>query len=115
MSQSDQAILLHPTSETVQYVGLLRSSHDRAGVVHDFIWLYHSNILWWFVSFYHETGGSYAKSEPFQNIIFQQLAIDENSYSYGLWVETPIDMYMKVYYFDCVNAEEVMASNVKPL
>ena len=47
--------------------------------------------------------------------IFQQLAIDENSYSYGLWEETPIDMYMRVYYFDCVNAEDVMQHNVKPL
>ena len=47
--------------------------------------------------------------------IFQQLAIDENSYSYGMWEETPIDMYMRVYYFDCVNAEDVMQDNAKPL
>merc|ERR1711970_88320 len=32
-----------------------------------------------------------------------------------MWEETPIDMYMRVYYFDCVNAEEVMATNAKPL
>ena len=43
------------------------------------------------------------------------MAISNGSYSYDLWVETPIDMYMKVYYFDCVNAEDVMATNAKPL
>jgi len=48
-------------------------------------------------------------------IMKQQLAIEEGSYSFGLWEETPIDMYMRVYYFDCVNAEEVMKNNVKPL
>merc|ERR1719318_2320313 len=51
----------------------------------------------------------------YQFIMKQQLALDENSYSYDMWEETPIDMYMKVYYFDCVNAEEVMATNAKPL
>merc|ERR1719312_367765 len=32
-----------------------------------------------------------------------------------MWEETPIDMYMRVYYFDCVNAEDVMQDNAKPL
>jgi len=48
-------------------------------------------------------------------IMKQQMAISNGSYSYDLWVETPIDMYMKVYYFDCVNAEDVMATDAKPL
>lgn len=47
----------------------------------------------------------------------QKLALTENSFSFGLWEGTPIPMYMSVYYFDCVNAEEVMRSpaTVRPL
>jgi len=49
-------------------------------------------------------------------ILKQQLTLKDGSYSFDLWAKTPIDMYMKVYYFNCVNAEEVMKnSSVKPL
>ena len=44
------------------------------------------------------------------------MEVREDSYSYDLWKTTPIPMYMSVYYFNCTNAEDVMAdATIKPL
>jgi len=49
-------------------------------------------------------------------IMKTQMQVKENSYSYDLWKETPIPMYMSVYYFNCTNAQEVMDDkSAKPL
>ena len=39
---------------------------------------------------------------------FQQLAVTWDSFSFDMWEETPIPMYMNIYYFNVTNAEEVM-------
>ena len=44
----------------------------------------------------------------FYELIVQQLAVTWDSYSFGLWEETPIPMHMNIYYFNVTNAQEVM-------
>ena len=43
------------------------------------------------------------------NILLQQLIIKEGSYSYGMWSELPddLEMYMRLYYFNVTNSEEI--------
>ena len=45
----------------------------------------------------------------FLTIILQQLIIKEGSYSYGMWSELPddLEMYMRLYYFNVTNSEEI--------
>lgn len=39
---------------------------------------------------------------------FQQMKVTYGTFSFDMWRETPIPMYMSVYYFNCTNAEEIM-------
>merc|ERR1712080_537202 len=48
-------------------------------------------------------------------ILKKKLVVTPGSMSYQMWESLPIPMYTKVYYFNCTNAEEVMASGAKPL
>lgn len=41
------------------------------------------------------------------------MEVQPGSYSYDMWEETPIPMYMSVYYYNCTNAEEVMDKNIR--
>ena len=36
------------------------------------------------------------------------MKVTYGTYSFDMWRETPIPMYMSVYYFNCTNAEEIM-------
>ena len=36
------------------------------------------------------------------------MEVTYGTYSFDMWRETPIPMYMSVYYFNCTNAEEIM-------
>jgi len=47
-------------------------------------------------------------SDLYHYIMKKQLAVTWDSYSFGLWEETPIPMHMNIYYFNVTNAEEVM-------
>ena len=51
----------------------------------------------------------YANIKNFLTIILQQLIIKEGSYSYGMWSELPddLEMYMRLYYFNVTNSEEI--------
>ena len=46
-------------------------------------------------------------------LIFQQLILTNDSYSYSMWSELPddLEMYMRVYYFNVTNAEDIMDNN----
>jgi hypothetical protein len=43
------------------------------------------------------------------------MEIKPGSYSYDMWVDLPIPMYMKIYYFNCTNPEDVINHGAKPL
>jgi hypothetical protein len=43
------------------------------------------------------------------------MEIRPGSYSYDMWKDLPIPMYMRVYYFNCTNSEEVVNNKAKPL
>ena len=47
-------------------------------------------------------------------VIFQQLILTNDSYSFSMWSELPddLEMYMRVYYFNVTNAEKIM-DNIK--
>jgi len=50
-----------------------------------------------------------------ERMFFQQMEIRPGSYSYDMWKDLPIPMYMRVYYFNCTNSEEVVSNKAKPL
>ena len=60
------------------------------------------------IRLYHEEGIERALVHSNNFIPFQQLAVTWNSFSFDMWEETPIPMYMNIYYFNVTNAEEVM-------
>ena len=51
----------------------------------------------------------YIHKKKLLTIILQQLIIKEGSYSYGMWSELPddLEMYMRLYYFNVTNSEEI--------
>ena len=83
-------------------------------------WSNHSYIrninisrLQWFIPCYNEIGmiKSTLHISPFKLKIcpsFQQMKVTYGTFSFDMWRETPIPMYMSVYYFNCTNAEEIM-------
>lgn len=48
-------------------------------------------------------------------VIFQQLALSNNSKSYGLWEVTPIPMYIEFYFFNWTNPKDLHDPNKKPI
>merc|ERR1740131_753370 len=49
----------------------------------------------------------------FNVIMKSQLQVQPGSYSYDIWKDLPIPMYMKIYYFNLTNHEDVLNSNFK--
>ena len=41
--------------------------------------------------------------------LFQQMIVEEGSTSYEMWESLPIPMYMKLFYFNITNAEDLTA------
>ena len=46
---------------------------------------------------------------------FQQLVIEEGTAAYNAWVETPIPVYTKFYFFDMINPSDLFHSHEKPI
>ena len=47
--------------------------------------------------------------------IFQQLVIKEGTPAYNAWVETPIPVYTKFYFFDMITPRDLFHSHEKPI
>ena len=46
---------------------------------------------------------------------FQQLTIKEGTAAYMAWVETPIPVYTKFYFFDMLNPRDLFHKHEKPI
>ena len=46
---------------------------------------------------------------------FQQLTIKEGTAAYKAWVETPVPVYTKFYFFDMLNPTELFHKHEKPI
>ena len=53
--------------------------------------------------------------QQFLTFSFQQLVIAEGTAAYNAWVETPIPVYTKFYFFDILLPEDLFHSHVKPI
>ncbi|OXA59423.1 Protein croquemort [Folsomia candida] len=51
----------------------------------------------------------------FDNVLNNQLALSNNSKSYGLWEVTPIPMYIEFYFFNWTNPKDLHDPNKKPI
>jgi len=55
------------------------------------------------------------KEKIFNTILNSQLVIEEGTSAYNAWVETPIPVYTKFYFFDMINPSELFHSHEKPI
>jgi len=55
------------------------------------------------------------KQRIFDAILHSQLVIEEGTSAYNAWVETPIPVYTKFYFFDMINPSELFHSHEKPV
>eukprot|EP00091_Calanus_sinicus_P002766 TRINITY_DN12871_c0_g1_i1.p1 TRINITY_DN12871_c0_g1~~TRINITY_DN12871_c0_g1_i1.p1 ORF type:complete len:183 (-),score=40.12 TRINITY_DN12871_c0_g1_i1:331-879(-) len=51
----------------------------------------------------------------FNTILHSQLVIEEGTAAYNAWVETPIPVYTKFYFFDMLNPSDLFHSHEKPI
>merc|ERR1711892_285689 len=51
----------------------------------------------------------------FNSILHSQLVIEEGTAAYNAWVETPIPVYTKFYFFDMINPSDLFHSHEKPI
>jgi len=51
----------------------------------------------------------------FSSILNSQLVIKEGTAAYGAWVETPIPIFTKFYFFDMLNPRDLFHSHEKPI
>lgn len=47
-------------------------------------------------------------------ILFQELSLSPTSTGFKMWRETPIPMYLEIYFFNWTNPDEVKAGKAKP-
>merc|ERR1712212_148697 len=50
------------------------------------------------------------KNQIFNTILNSQLVIKEGTAAYNAWVETPLPVYTKFYFFDMINPSELFHS-----
>jgi len=55
------------------------------------------------------------KSKIFESILNSQLVIEEGTAAYNAWVETPIPVFTKFYFFDMINPSDLFHSHEKPI
>jgi len=55
------------------------------------------------------------KNQIFNTILNSQLVIKEGTAAYNAWVETPIPVYTKFYFFDMINPSDLFHSHEKPI
>ena len=48
-------------------------------------------------------------------VLLQQLTVREGTAAYQAWVETPIPMYTKFYFFDMLNPRDLFHKHEKPI
>merc|ERR1712123_57381 len=51
----------------------------------------------------------------FNTILHSELVIEEGTSAYNAWVETPIPVYTKFYFFDMINPSDLFHSHEKPI
>ena len=50
-----------------------------------------------------------------KSLLFKSMVVSEGSYSFEMWSDLPMPMYMRVYYFNCTNHLDVQNHKAKPL
>jgi len=55
------------------------------------------------------------KQRIFDTILHSQLVIEEGTSAYNAWLETPIPVYTKFYFFDMINPSDLFHSHEKPV
>eukprot|EP00091_Calanus_sinicus_P009760 TRINITY_DN22694_c0_g1_i1.p1 TRINITY_DN22694_c0_g1~~TRINITY_DN22694_c0_g1_i1.p1 ORF type:complete len:123 (+),score=31.50 TRINITY_DN22694_c0_g1_i1:281-649(+) len=55
------------------------------------------------------------RKKIFNNILNSQLVIEEGTAAYNAWVETPIPVYTKFYFFDMIDPSDLFHSHEKPI
>ena len=58
---------------------------------------------------------THLEKNSYGSLSFQQLTIREGTAAYKAWVETPVPVYTKFYFFDMLNPTELFHNHEKPI